>query len=81
MHKLTFHIRKNDHGQFHWTLKAGNNNTIAWSAETYSEKSDCEHTMDLIINDMKEATVIDETEGEPKRLGLAHQVFPRRYSP
>lgn len=76
MSELVFHIKKNDKGQFHWTLKAHNNKDIAWSGEEYKTEQNCLKAMGLIINGARTADLIDETSGTPIPRGRASLHVP-----
>jgi len=76
MSDLTFRIKRNGEGQFHWTLEAGNNKKIAWSGEPYKTKTKCLHGLALLVNGARAAMVIDETGDAPENQGRASRVFP-----
>ena len=55
---MTFNIEKSKDGQFYFTIKASNGETLAHS-ETYYTKQYAEHAINLIKNGAALATVID----------------------
>ena len=45
---MTFYIYKDNQGYWRWYLAAANNKTIAVSSESYYNKQDCLHSIDLV---------------------------------
>lgn len=45
---MYFTLYKDKQGYWRWTLKAGNHETIADSAESYYNKSDCQAGINLV---------------------------------
>jgi uncharacterized protein YegP (UPF0339 family) len=60
--KMRFYIYKDDSGYWRWYLEAANHKKIAVSGESYENKSDCEHAIDLIksTNQFIEILYIDK---------------------
>lgn len=69
-----FEMHRNTEGQWYWTFQAGNNETVARSAQTYAHRTDCIHAIGLVralspkcrIFDMSingEATVVQSVSG------------------
>ena len=80
MESLIIRIEKNkETGQFHWTLKAENKKTIAWSGESYKTKAKCLHGLALVVNGVRTAAVVDETGDAAEPMGRASRVFPARH--
>jgi uncharacterized protein YegP (UPF0339 family) len=78
MSELTIRIKR-ENGQFHWIIEAGNEKKIAWSGEGYKRKDKCLHGLDLLVNGVRTADVIDETGDKPEPLGRANRVFPKAH--
>lgn len=45
---MTFYLFKDNQGYWRWHLTAANNKIIAVSSESYHNKQDCEHSIDLV---------------------------------
>lgn len=45
---MTFYLYKDTQGLWRWYLSAANNKTIAVSSESYYNKQDCSHAIDLV---------------------------------
>ena len=45
---MSFTIYKDNQGFWRWILQAANNKTIAVSSESYFNKQDCLHSIDLV---------------------------------
>jgi uncharacterized protein YegP (UPF0339 family) len=45
---MTFYIYKDRQGLWRWYLQAANNRKVADSAESYNNKQDCLHGIDLV---------------------------------
>ena len=43
-----FEVKKDNRGQWYWTLQANNNETIARSSESYIAQRDCLHSVKLV---------------------------------
>jgi uncharacterized protein YegP (UPF0339 family) len=56
-----FQVYKDSQGEFRWRLRADNNEIIATSSEGYVNKSDCEHGIELLKKQAKEAEIEDQT--------------------
>lgn len=52
---------QNNPGEFRWRLRANNNGIIADSGESYRDKDDCEHGIELVKTQSPSATVQDLT--------------------
>jgi uncharacterized protein len=52
---------QNNPGEFRWRLRANNNEIIADSGESYRDKDDCEHSIELVKTQSPSATVQDLT--------------------
>lgn len=52
---------QNNPGEFRWRLRANNNEIIADSGESYRDKDDCEHGIELVKTQSPSATVQDLT--------------------
>jgi uncharacterized protein YegP (UPF0339 family) len=55
----TFVIYKDTSGQYRWRLLASNNKIIADSAESYLNKTDCEHGISLVKQLAPNAKTVD----------------------
>ena len=58
---MQFEIEKNEKGQYYWRLRAANNQIIAWSGESYVNKSDCERGIRLVKSTDASTPVVDKT--------------------
>jgi uncharacterized protein YegP (UPF0339 family) len=45
---MTYYIYKDNQNQWRWTLYAANNEPLAVSSESYWNKADCLHAIDLV---------------------------------
>jgi uncharacterized protein len=45
---MSFNLYKDTQGLWRWQLQAANNKIIAVSSESYYNKQDCEHAIDLV---------------------------------
>lgn len=54
---LTFSIYQDTQRQYRWRLKASNGRIIADSGESYINRSDCQHAINLIKQYAPAATV------------------------
>jgi uncharacterized protein len=45
---MYFEMYENATGDWRWRVRANNNRLIAWSGESYSDKVDCLHAIDLV---------------------------------
>jgi uncharacterized protein YegP (UPF0339 family) len=45
---MTYYIYKDSQGLWRWYVAAANNKTIAVSSESYYNKQDCIHSIDLV---------------------------------
>ncbi len=45
---MYFEVYKDVRGEWRWTLKAGNHETIATSGEGYINRADCLHGIELV---------------------------------
>ncbi len=45
---MYFEIYQDNRGEWRWTLKAGNHETIAVSSEGYHNRADCLHGINLV---------------------------------
>jgi len=52
---------QNNPGEFRWRLRANNNEIIADSGESYRDKDDCEHGIELVQTQSPSATLQDLT--------------------
>ena len=57
---MRFVIRRSSNDQFYFEIQAGNYETLATS-ETYGEKADAEHAIQLIRDDASSARVVDDS--------------------
>ena len=57
---MYFIISKSNNNQYYFKIKADNHETLCHS-ETYVHKSDAQHAVDLIKNDAKNASTVDNT--------------------
>lgn len=64
----TFEIYINARGEHQWRLRASNNKIIADSAESYVDKRDCEHGIQLVKQLAPTATIEDQTANRAYRL-------------
>jgi uncharacterized protein YegP (UPF0339 family) len=54
-----FFIYKDNKGEWRWRFRAENNKIIAVSSESYKNKSDCRHGLDIIKEEGPEASVLE----------------------
>ncbi len=47
--------------QYYWVLLDGNNRTIAWSGESYVNKSGCQRAIDNVRYEVPSAGVVDDS--------------------
>jgi uncharacterized protein len=45
---MRFELYEHAAGNWRWRVRANNNCLIAWSGESYSDKVDCLHAIDLV---------------------------------
>ena len=62
----TFSIYKDKAGEWRWKLAAGNNETIADSAEGYKRREGCLNGIALVKRDAPSAPVYDISDGTKK---------------
>lgn len=55
---MKFKLKKNSNGQYFFEFVAANNQVICWS-ESYHNKKDAEHALDLVKNNALEAKIED----------------------
>jgi len=64
----TYHVRRSSaNQQYYWTLEAGNSEPIAWSGETYINKTDCLNGLNLFKTHAPTAPVNDTTATSARR--------------
>lgn len=56
---MKFELFKDSSGEWRWRLKASNGKIVADSAESYVNKSDCEHGIDLVKGVTSETPIIE----------------------
>lgn len=56
---MKFELYKDAKGEWRWRLKASNGKIVADSAESYVNKSDCEHGISLVTSVNAETPVIE----------------------
>jgi len=62
----TFIMSKDSRGEWRWKLVAGNNETIADSAESYTRREGCLNGIALVKRDAAAAAVYDISDGTKK---------------
>jgi len=62
---MKFELYKDAKGEFRWRIRAGNNRIIGASGEGYTNKTDCLDAIDRIKEAATDATVQDESKGDP----------------
>jgi uncharacterized protein YegP (UPF0339 family) len=59
--KLKFEVYEDNKKESRFRIKSSNGQTIGSSSQGYKTKADCEHAVDLIKKDAKDAEVADMT--------------------
>jgi len=77
---MRFELYENALGAWRWRVRANNNCLIAWSGESYSDKVDCLHAIDLVRTAMIHDPV-HELVQEAVRQVLAAEPTSRRARP
>ena len=57
---MTYEYYKDHKGEWRWRLKAANGRIIADSAESYKEKKDCLHDIDLVKQSSNAAVITEQ---------------------
>ena len=57
---MTYEYYKDHKGEWRWRLKAANGRIIADSAESYKEKEDCLHDIDLVKQSSNAAVITEQ---------------------
>lgn len=60
-----FELKKNVGKEWYWTFQADNNLTIAKSSESYKNRQDCIHSINLVKAHAPTALVFDMTGEKP----------------
>lgn len=56
---MAYYMYKDSQGYWRWRLRAANNEIIAVSSESYYNKADCRHSIDL-VKASKDAPVYEQ---------------------